>query len=228
METAGLTASDGDAVAILATLKQLTTQSTTPVSKGKAAKIQTNRQRRVFHTLHALHLAFAAAAGQAAADDSVDGQHARSLLQQCEKGTVDTFTRLLAAAEFHYVLTSATAAVLADVLVVLCTALYSKVVAGGLASALKLAQGRNVPRNVRLCTAICVGRALGACGHQLRAIHDASVAFLTKGVRASEACVREACLVGLERAVVGCGRFLAAQHRSIFQVSACGRACVAA
>ncbi len=217
-----IVASD-DAVAVFATLKQLTTEGTTPRSKANAGKQQTDLQRRVFHTLHALLLAFGAAAAAGAGGDGGDAdddEAAREAgleqLRLCEKGTADAFRRLLAGENFHYLLTSATCTVLADVLVLLLQKLYSKAVADALEEAVKAAQAKSAPRNVRLCAAICVGRALGACGHQLRPLHGEGVSFLAKGLKAPEACVREACVAAVERAVSGCGRYIAAQHKPLF------------
>ena len=92
-------------------------------------------------------------------------------MRLCEMGTADAFRRLLAGQNFHYLLTSATAVVLANVLVLLLQKLYSKAAADALQEAVKAAQAKNAPRNVRLYVAWCVGRALRACGHQLRPLH---------------------------------------------------------
>eukprot|EP00750_Incisomonas_marina_P003755 INCI13409.4.p1 GENE.INCI13409.4~~INCI13409.4.p1 ORF type:complete len:1613 (+),score=291.88 INCI13409.4:297-5135(+) len=204
---------------LLAALKQLTTEHSSssatrprkakPEASAAQSKQQINRQRQVFHTLQALHQAFVAACCH---------EEGRELVQRCEKGTVDTFKRLVADADLHYLLTAATSTAVANVLTVLCKRLYSKAVVTAIAEAVKLAQARAAPRNVRLCTASCLGQLMLVCGgQQMRAVHDAGVQFLLKGLRASEACIREASLVALERAVGGCGRFLASHHRSIFQ-----------
>lgn len=210
-----------DPLELLAVLKQLTTEhssSSSPATrqrKGKPeasaqSKQQINCQRQVFHTLQALHQAFIAACSH---------EEGRELVQQCEKGTVDTFKRLVADTNLHYLLTAATSTAIANVLSLLCKRLYSKAVVASIAEVVKSAQARGAPRNVRLCTATCLGQLMLVCGgQQMRSVHDAGVQFLLKGLRASEACVREASLVALERAVGGCGRFLASHHRSIFQV----------
>jgi hypothetical protein len=143
----------------------------------------------VFHALHELLLSSASLGGDGGGDDS-DNEAAREAgleqLRLCEMGTADAFRRLLAGQNFHYLLTSATAVVLANVLVLLLQKLYSKAAADALQEAVK--QAKNAPRNVRLYVAWCVGRALRACGHQLRPLHgegagSTSVQRGTVGVR---------------------------------------------
>jgi len=197
-----------DAVSLLATLKQLTTESTSGSAK-RGAKQQTSRQRNIFHTLHALRLAFA-----------TEGREQTKL---CEQGTVDTFLRMVNNAEFHYMLTAAMGQVAAEIYVVLLDTLYSRPAVDALHASIRTAQARNAPRNVRLFTIICVGRAMESCGQQLRPLHKDAIGFLTKSLRVSEASIREGALVALERGVSGCGRFIAAHHKSIFQV--CARVC---
>jgi hypothetical protein len=195
---------DDDAVTLLATLKRHTTESTSTVAEGKAARHQTNRQRRVFHTLHSLHQALLA--------------EGRAQLQVCEQGLVDTFARMLRQPDLHHALTAATSQIMATLCVLLLSNLYSKPAADFLANhALELAQARGAPRNVRLCAAVCLGRALGSSGHQLRQLHAGAVTFLSTGLRATEACIREACLGALSQALSGCGSSIAAQHKAIFQ-----------
>ena len=90
----------------------------------------------VFHALHELLLSSASWGGDGGGDDS-DNEAALEQLRLCEMGTADAFRRLLAGKNFHYLLTSATAVVLANVLVLLLQKLYSKAAADALQEAVK-------------------------------------------------------------------------------------------
>ena len=103
------------AATILASLAALTTdQGQSGKSKKSASKIareQTNRQRKIFHSLHALRQACLAGG--------------KPELQECESGLVAMFSRLLATPSLHHVLTSATSQAIAGLYVDLCKTLYS-------------------------------------------------------------------------------------------------------